>query len=197
MAEEIAGLFVSIGVDLSELQSGLEETQSLLEDIDLGNITSGLGQIPLQFQQMIAGIQAALLPLPTVIANSLQGSLDSALTAVANSIQKRGDEIIAMLYSVAARIQNIAAQLGLANPIRSEGLEGRASGGSVMSGQPYLVGEAGPELFVPGASGTIIPHHALGGGEGLSIQGGTFHIYGVQDVESLFDQLQQVARQRA
>jgi hypothetical protein len=27
-----------------------------------------------------------------------------------------------------------------------------------------LVGEKGPELFVPGSSGTIIPNNALGGG---------------------------------
>jgi hypothetical protein len=30
--------------------------------------------------------------------------------------------------------------------------------------RPYLVGERGPELMVPGQSGTIVPNHALGGG---------------------------------
>lgn len=38
----------------------------------------------------------------------------------------------------------------------------RAGGGSVGSGMPYLVGERGPELFVPGSSGTIVPNGALG-----------------------------------
>ncbi len=28
--------------------------------------------------------------------------------------------------------------------------------------RPYLVGERGPELFVPGASGNIVPNHELG-----------------------------------
>lgn len=41
---------------------------------------------------------------------------------------------------------------------------GKAVGGSVSSGTPYLVGERGPELFVPRANGTIIPNHALAGG---------------------------------
>jgi hypothetical protein len=41
---------------------------------------------------------------------------------------------------------------------------GRAQGGSVGSGRSYLVGEQGPELFMPKASGTIVPNHALGGG---------------------------------
>jgi len=43
-------------------------------------------------------------------------------------------------------------------------LFGRASGGPVSSGTPYMVGEQGPELFVPGASGSIIPNNKLGGG---------------------------------
>jgi hypothetical protein len=44
------------------------------------------------------------------------------------------------------------------------GITGKASGGSVYGGTPYLVGEKGPELFVPGASGSIVPNHAMGGG---------------------------------
>jgi hypothetical protein len=36
------------------------------------------------------------------------------------------------------------------------GTDTRQSGGDVMRGQPYLVGEAGPELFIPREAGTII-----------------------------------------
>lgn len=36
-------------------------------------------------------------------------------------------------------------------------------GGPLMAGQPALVGEAGPELFVPRTSGDVIPNNALGG----------------------------------
>ena len=49
------------------------------------------------------------------------------------------------------------------------GLFGRAAGGSVMGGTPYMVGEKGPELFIPGAHGTIIPNQNIGGGGGESI----------------------------
>ena len=38
-----------------------------------------------------------------------------------------------------------------------------ANGGPVGMRQPYLVGEKGPELFVPNQSGNIIPNHDLGG----------------------------------
>jgi len=42
-------------------------------------------------------------------------------------------------------------------------ISGKAMGGPVSSGTPYLVGEKGPELFVPGASGNIVPNGAMGG----------------------------------
>jgi hypothetical protein len=38
----------------------------------------------------------------------------------------------------------------------------RASGGPVMGGKSYLVGERGPELFTPGTSGGITPNGAIG-----------------------------------
>ena len=43
---------------------------------------------------------------------------------------------------------------------------GRANGGPVSSGTSYMVGERGPELFVPNTSGTIITN---GGGGGSTI----------------------------
>lgn len=42
------------------------------------------------------------------------------------------------------------------------GIRQRANGGSVMAGQPYLVGERGPELFMPGRSGGIAPTGSFG-----------------------------------
>lgn len=46
---------------------------------------------------------------------------------------------------------------------------GFADGGRPPVGKMSLVGERGPELFVPGSSGTIIPNHALGGGGSAAI----------------------------
>lgn len=40
----------------------------------------------------------------------------------------------------------------------------RAGGGGVNPGSWYMVGERGPEPFIPHAPGTIIPNRALGGG---------------------------------
>ena len=52
--------------------------------------------------------------------------------------------------------------LGTFNPANS--FPGLATGGPAMANTPYIVGEKGPELFMPGRSGTVIPNDALGGG---------------------------------
>lgn len=41
-------------------------------------------------------------------------------------------------------------------------VQARAAGGPVTAGRPYLVGELGPELFVPRMSGMIVPHSQTG-----------------------------------
>jgi hypothetical protein len=45
-----------------------------------------------------------------------------------------------------------------------KGFGARALGGPVSSNTPYMVGERGPELFVPNGSGNIVPNNKLGGG---------------------------------
>lgn len=44
-------------------------------------------------------------------------------------------------------------------------IPGKASGGPVMGNRPYVVGEKGPELFVPQGAGSIVPNHQMGGGQ--------------------------------
>lgn len=41
-----------------------------------------------------------------------------------------------------------------------------ATGGLTSQNKPYIVGERGPELFVPSSNGRIIPNNKLGGGGG-------------------------------
>ena len=48
-------------------------------------------------------------------------------------------------------------------------LPGLATGGPAMANTPYIVGEKGPELFIPGRSGTVIPNDALGGSGGVQV----------------------------
>jgi phage-related minor tail protein len=52
--------------------------------------------------------------------------------------------------------------------LRNE-MEGRATGGPVTAGTPYIVGERGPEIVVPGRSGTVIPNNRIGVGGGINV----------------------------
>ena len=65
-----------------------------------------------------------------------------------------------------------------ANPVTGAGgVVPLAEGGRAAAGRPFLVGERGPELFVPGVTGQVIPNSALqGGGAGAPVGGNTFHI---------------------
>ncbi len=53
------------------------------------------------------------------------------------------------------------------------GVPGRAIGGPVAAGSAYMVGEQGPEMFVPGVSGNIVPN---GGGMVTVKQSNVYHI---------------------
>jgi hypothetical protein len=58
----------------------------------------------------------------------------------------------------------LLTRLGSSGTPQSPGVvPARAAGGPVQAGKPFVVGEDGPELFVPGNSGNIIPNNMMGG----------------------------------
>ncbi len=70
--------------------------------------------------------------------------------------------------------------------------EGRQAGGSVLARRLYLVGERGPELFVPRASGAIVPagrtRELLGATRGraqIVVQFGDVYVHDREDIEIL------------
>jgi len=67
------------------------------------------------------------------------------------------------------------------------GLIPRAYGGSVNAGTSYMVGEKGPEMFVPRTSGTIVPNNALSSVGGSQV----INNYNIQaiDVKSFEDRI--------
>jgi phage-related minor tail protein len=46
---------------------------------------------------------------------------------------------------------------------------GKQAGGGVIADRPTVVGERGPEVFVPPSSGTIVPNHKLGGASEVGV----------------------------
>jgi len=59
-------------------------------------------------------------------------------------------------------IKNNAIVKGIGGLIDKAFGGGKATGGAVNSSQSYLVGERGPELFVPNTGGRIVPNNSMG-----------------------------------
>src|SRR5690606_5385050 len=68
------------------------------------------------------------------------------------------------------------------------GLFGRASGGPVSAGVPYMVGERGPELFVPQTPGRVARNGQAAGGATINV-----NVYGATDSPQLRQSAGQVA----
>jgi len=97
------------------------------------------------------------------VVNSIQAAVDGtkSLAEVASNT----------LRNIANQLLNIGVNFGLFGVPFGTGSGGgllgglfRANGGPVKGNSPYIVGERGPELFVPRSSGTVVPNNALGGG---------------------------------
>lgn len=73
------------------------------------------------------------------------------------------------------------------------GAPGRATGGPVSPARPYWVGERGPELFVPTASGRIEPAGPSPGGRDVRLNI-TIHAPGGTEPQALARSGRQVAR---
>lgn len=75
-----------------------------------------------------------------------------------------------------------------------------AKGGTATGGKPYVVGEQGPELFVPGRTGTVVPNNQMGGGGGVVINQTINVTTGVQqtvrtEIANLMPRIAQASKQ--
>ena len=102
-----------------------------------------------------------------VALNGLQ-SLEDSLVDVIMQTKSAKDAFKAMARSIIADILRMQIRKAIIGPI-AEALPGflpapQAAGGPVTANRPYMVGERGPELFVPNRNGGIVPNHQMGGG---------------------------------
>jgi len=92
----------------------------------------------------------------TRIKDFVMGIVDSIVSAFNGFV----DTVKRALSALVSAAKAAANAVGLGGGGGSDaGIAGaRASGGPVAAGKKYLVGENGPELFVPGGNGSIIPN---------------------------------------
>lgn len=104
-------------------------------------------------------------------------TLEDNLTAVVMGTKSAKDAFSDMARSIIADLVRIQIRKAIVEPLSGVldsalgnlfpgsqmPFPGRAMGGTVTAGQPYMVGERGPELFVPGQTGTIVSNGQMGG----------------------------------
>jgi phage-related protein len=99
------------------------------------------------FDTAAAGIKSTMdtlmKPIEKVIALA-----EKALSLSGSAIKSGGIKISNTISSILSRGSSIT---------------GKAKGGPVTGNRPYIIGEVGPELFVPNSSGRIIPNNQLAG----------------------------------
>jgi len=98
------------------------------------------------------------------------GAFNAMTDALVNFVMTGKNNFRGFANAVIADIMRIAVRQAIVQPI-AQGLMGafgfatappRALGGPVSGGSAYLVGERGPELFVPSTSGNIVPNGGSG-----------------------------------
>jgi len=93
-----------------------------------------------------------------------QGFEDAILSGqkLSEVVRSLGRDLLRLVFQQMVT-QRLAA--GITGVLQGKGIAGfMAMGGPVSAGSPYVVGEQGPELFVPHASGTIVPNNKMSGG---------------------------------
>ena len=132
---------------VAETNAALTKTKTLVEQVnalwkDVG-LTIG-ENITGAIKGLIKGTQSLGQALNNILGSIADKLLDAGINMLLGAIFPGGSAIGKFLF-------------------------GRAAGGPVQRGQPYRVGERGPEMFVPSGSGRIIPNNGIGGGTTINV----------------------------
>ena len=154
--EDIETLVVKVRADTCDFASGVGEMQTLVDG------------------PLAAGVEKA--------GNRMEAALSRFVRTGKFGFEDLKRTALAVLHDIAmAQLKGLggggASGGGLASLLGNAlslfaGAPGRATGGPVAPGQAYVVGERGPELFVPTASGRVetgVPGGVGGGGAGGAV----------------------------
>jgi hypothetical protein len=225
--DQITGLQAQVAAPLTDVQKIDQHIGKLKDEIaDLTSISNiaitsaeGIGKA---FAQSFQGLISGSMTAKEALSSFFKSVADMFLEMAAQIIAKQITMIIlqTILKALGAVGGGGGAELSSgfdaggasALPTDSAGwsqsfatkLPGRAAGGPVTSQQPYMVGERGPELFVPGTGGSVVNNSdlrsAMNGGSGASsgspVLNMSFQSTSINGVEYVSrDQLEQAMEQ--
>ena len=146
------------GMDMTELETLIKDNQELEKSIKhLERKEEAAKALAKQYEQIGKSIEDGIV---SNLADAVEGTktLAEAAVDVLNKLKRK-------LIEVA--IQRVISGLNIGGSI-GDFLKDvfKAEGGPVNRGRSYIVGERGPEMFVPNTSGTIVPNNSLAMGGG-------------------------------
>jgi hypothetical protein len=167
-------------MDDARIREKNEEIKNSFESIGMAVSDSFKGMITgaMSFKESMKSIIGAVIDqlwklfVVQKIVGIISGALGAGATAAPSSASGFGN-------------------IGMSSPGNFMPLTLRARGGSVANNTPYMVGEQGPELFVPSGNGTIIPNHNMRGGGGGSSFNISVDARGSNDPAAVRAQVQQ------
>jgi TP901 family phage tail tape measure protein len=137
----------------------------------------------------LAGILRSIISVVSTVVNAIAGGFRAAWNAVTGAFRSAYDTIAGIVNRIKGLIDGVVNGIKNLPGTIASGLDSltggafgavadifRADGGPVDGGKPYIVGEVGPELFMPRTAGTVVSNADLasmlgsgGGGDSYSI----------------------------
>jgi hypothetical protein len=159
-----------------------QQILTLPPDAAIG-LANYLANNPAQLEQLNTNYQAlalttqTLLGIPMAEAFAIVGD-QSAVSMIQSAKEKIAEESEAFRRWVQSKLKTritVEVEYRAVNVVAGASLVPRAEGGPVGPGTAYLVGEQGPEVFVPKQPGVIVPNDAISaGGSPVGTGGSTF-----------------------
>ena len=193
LLEGILDKFNEIG-DNPEFQTFLGNVRDIFDDLapTLADVVFNIGELAVQLTPLLEDALGRIIPLISdtagifrsinfflgeIIASFgvFEGETPDFIKALENQINPMGrlqdalrglNQLLQRAVDLYRTFRGLGGQTPseLATGGRRFDLPGRAGGGRVSGGSSYLVGEMGPELFMPGRGGNVVPNDRLGGG---------------------------------
>lgn len=168
-----------------DAQMEFEENQDIINAlVEAGKIKKEQGtEVLNRYAQAMSDASLESSELASAM-DGIQSSMESAFMSMVDGTATAQDAFRAMARDIISELYRVLVVQRLVGSFSADGggvlgaafgaFSGRASGGPVSAGQPYVVGEHGRELFVPQSAGRVLSvpqtKGAMGGGGGVIVQ---------------------------
>lgn len=155
-----SGVALTGAASVAALEQAVTNLQLELYDTD-STSAAGLEKRIELFQKLT--VKAEQLEKATARVNKLGEELGMTFASAFEDAIVSGGELSEVLRGLAQDVLRIFVRETVTAPAAGflsdifKNIAGRADGGPISAGRPYMVGEEGPELVVPRGSGTVIP----------------------------------------